>query len=106
MRSRAELLAEEAFAADGAPWDEAAARRVAEAFGLELTPAHWELIFLVRRFYEEYGFAPSMRPLVKYAGIHLGPEKGRSAYLLRLLPESPALLLARLAGLPRPRSCL
>ena len=47
-----------------------------------------------------------MRPLVKAVAQALGPEKGRSVYLLRLFPDSPAKVAARLAGLPKPANCL
>ncbi|MCZ6459336.1 MAG: TusE/DsrC/DsvC family sulfur relay protein, partial [Gammaproteobacteria bacterium] len=36
----------------------------------------------------------------------LGAEKGTSIYLLKLFPGSPAKLLAKIAGLPRPTNCL
>jgi tRNA 2-thiouridine synthesizing protein E len=35
----------------------------------------------------------------------LGPDKGRSVYLLTLFPGNPALLGAKIAGLPRPENC-
>ena len=44
-----------------------------------------------------------MRPLCKYAATHLGPDKGRSVYLLQLFPNSPAKRLAKIAGLPKPK---
>ncbi len=97
---------EEGFLEDPAAWDEAFARRAAREEDLELGDAHWELIRQTRRFYEEYGFSPSMRPLVQYIGANLGPDKGRSVYLMRLFPPSPARLLSKLAGLHKPRNCL
>ncbi|MFT5484622.1 MAG: tRNA 2-thiouridine synthesizing protein E [Halieaceae bacterium] len=47
-----------------------------------------------------------MRALVKFIQINYGQEKGRSVYLLRLFPNSPALLISKIAGLPRPDNCL
>jgi tRNA 2-thiouridine synthesizing protein E len=35
-----------------------------------------------------------------------GPDKGRSAYLMRLFHGSPAKTAAKIAGLPRPDNCL
>jgi tRNA 2-thiouridine synthesizing protein E len=37
---------------------------------------------------------------------HCGFEKGRSIYLLRLFPGSPAKLVAKYAGLPKPKNCI
>jgi len=94
------------FLADLSQWDESVARELAAREGIELTDAHWELIRLVRDFYERYEVAPAMRPLVKQVRERLGGEKGSSIYLMQLFPSSPAKLLAKIAGLPRPANCL
>ncbi len=87
-------------------WNSAVAEAIAHREGLTLTPAHWEILQLVRRFYAEFDLSPAMRPLVKYTTLHLGAEKGRSIYLLSLFPGSPPKLAAKIAGLPRPPNCL
>lgn len=92
-------------------WSEAVANALALDEELELTAAHWELVELVRRFYQEFDHSPAMRPLVKYIALHLGKDKGRSIYLMQLLPPnqttgSPPKRLARIAGLPKPDNCL
>ena len=43
--------------------------------------------------------------LVKFTSRKLGPDKGRSVYLMTLFPGNPALLGAKIAGLPRPENC-
>lgn len=105
------LLDEDGYLLDYTCWSEATAIQLAETLQITLTPAHWEVIAAVRRYYTTYELAPAMRPLVKYLGIELGPEKGRSIYLLQLFrspstTDSPAKLIARLAGLPKPDHCL
>jgi tRNA 2-thiouridine synthesizing protein E len=97
---------EEGFLEDPGQWTEVFARRAARDEGIELTDKHWELIYQARVFYETYGFSPSMRPLVKFVGMNLGPDKGRSIYLMKHFPPSPARLLSRLAGLHKPKNCL
>jgi len=88
-------------------WSEDNAAQLAKSEGIDdLTPDHWELIHLIRNFYQEFDLSPAMRPLVKYVKTHLGPEKGNSIYLMKLFPQSPAKLLAKIAGLPRPENCL
>ena len=47
-----------------------------------------------------------MRALVKYVRLNLGEDKGRSIYLMKLFPGSPAKVSSRLAGLTRPANCL
>lgn len=87
-------------------WDEATARALAAEAAIELGPAHWEVLYLLRRYHARYDSSPAMRALVKYCRQELGADKGSSLYLLRLFPGSPAKTGARLAGLPRPANCL
>lgn len=87
-------------------WSPLVAEQIAAQEGITLTEAHWEIIHLVRRYYAEFDLSPAMRPLVKYAAMKLGTEKGRSIYLLSLFPGSPPKLAAKIAGLPRPANCL
>lgn len=86
-------------------WNETVAALLAREAGIELTPAHWEVLHLLRQFHARFGLSPAMRPLVRFAAQTLGPEKGRSVYLLSLFPGNAALLGARIAGLPRPENC-
>ncbi|UZJ59030.1 TusE/DsrC/DsvC family sulfur relay protein [Pseudomonas sp. KU26590] len=83
---------------------------VAEALALEediaLTPDHWEILELLRRFYAEFQLSPATRPLVKYTALKLGADKGNSLHLNRLFNGTPAKLAAKLAGLPKPTNCL
>lgn len=87
-------------------WNEALAEHLAAAEDIQLSDAHWELITLIRRFYAEFQLSPAMRPLIKYARQQLGEDKASSLYFLRLFPGSPAKLLSKIAGLPRPENCL
>lgn len=87
-------------------WDNEVARELAEQENISLTPAHWEIINLLRDFYREFEMSPAMRALVKYTEKKLGSEKGKSIYLLQLFPPSPAKIASKIAGLPRPTNCL
>lgn len=96
----------EGYLVDLEQWSPAVAEALAAEEGRELTAEHWEVIEVLRDFYARYEMAPAMRPLVKAVGQALGPGKGRSLHLMRLFPESPAKVAARLAGLPKPTNCL
>ncbi|MEZ5555690.1 TusE/DsrC/DsvC family sulfur relay protein [Haliea sp.] len=96
----------EGFLRDMQAWTPAVAEQVAAAEGLTLTPAHWEVITLLRQYYRQFDSSPAMRPLVKWVRIHLGEDYGRSMYLLSLFPGSPAKLASKIAGLPKPDNCL
>lgn len=87
-------------------WQPDVAEQIARQEGLELTEAHWEIIRLLRQFYQEFELSPAMRPLVKYIGMHLDKDKAKSIYLMQLFGESPAKLASKLAGLPKPTNCL
>ena len=87
-------------------WSEAVAVALARNEGIELSPAHFEVIHALRQFYTQYQLSPAMRPLVKYIGQQLGTDKGNSLYLLSLFPGSPARLASKIAGLPKPDNCL
>ena len=99
-------LDEEGYLYDLEQWSPAVATMLAREDGLELTDEHWEVIEVLRRFYQQYQLSPAMRPLVKAVAAELGPEKGRSIHLMKLFPGSPAKVAARLAGLPKPENCL
>nr|WP_298248480.1 TusE/DsrC/DsvC family sulfur relay protein [uncultured Halomonas sp.] len=96
----------EGYLVDMSEWSPEVAERLAQEEGIVLTEEHWEVIRVLRDFYARFEQAPAMRPLVKAVGQALGAEKGRSLHLMRLFPESPAKVGARLAGLPKPANCL
>ena len=87
-------------------WTPAVAEEIAAREELALTDAHWEVIHLLREFHARFGIAPANRALVNFAAQKLGPEKGRSVYLMSLFPGSPAKLGSKIAGLPKPDHCL
>lgn len=91
---------------DSQQWNEDVACAIALQESLELTPAHWEVIYFVRDFYQEYNTSPAIRMLVKAMAEKLGADKGNSRYLQRLFPEGPAKQATKLAGLPKPAKCL
>lgn len=91
---------------NSAQWNEDIARAIAQLEHIELTEAHWEVIYFVRDFYQEYNTSPAIRMLVKAMAEKLGADKGNSRYLQRLFPEGPAKQATKLAGLPKPAKCL
>lgn len=100
------ILDTNGFLADRALWTPDIARAFAELENIALTDAHWEIISLIQRFYEEFDASPANRALAKYVKLELGPEKGNSIYLMSLFPGSPTRRASRIAGLPKPKNCL
>lgn len=96
----------EGFLKDSSVWNPAVAEKIAEAHSVELTEAHWEVISLVRNYCEQGNEPPSMRSLVKEVKLGLDQSKAKSIYLMKLFGASPAKMVSRLAGLPKPKNCL
>lgn len=87
-------------------WTEALAKALASKDNIELTDAHWEVIYFLREFYQNHQTTPPMRALVKALKEKHGPEMGNSIYLHQLFPEGPAKQASKYAGLPKPKKCL
>ena len=96
----------EGFLCELDDWTPEVAQHIAHSEGIELTAAHWEILHLLRDYYAEFDSSPAMRALVKYCGLKLGKDKGKSIYLMSLFPGSPAKIGSKIAGLPKPDNCL
>jgi tRNA 2-thiouridine synthesizing protein E len=106
LTSKSILLDKEGFLKQLSDWNSETATLLASNENISLTEEHWEIIHLVRDYYQEFEISPAMRPLVKYTAQQLGKKKGNSIYLLSLFPGSPAKLISKIAGLPKPDNCL
>ena len=87
-------------------WNAEVAQQLATGEEVRLSPAHWEVIHLLRKFYAYHQVAPATRALVNLVKRDLGRDKGRSIYLMRLFKSSPAKLANKIAGLPKPANCI
>ncbi len=94
------------FLRDWRTWTPDVAEQIASEEGIQLSKPHWEIVSLLRSFYERYDGSPANRALVNFVKRELGPEKGNSIYLMSLFPGSPARIASRIAGLPKPKNCL
>ena len=80
----------EGFLLDLHEWSHDVAHRLAATEGLVLSGSHWQIIDLLRDFFERTETSPSMRPLVKLVKEQLGEDCGSSVYLICLLYTSPS----------------
>ncbi len=87
-------------------WNESVAVELASRENIKLTEAHWEIIWLIRKFYQRYQIAPASRALINYVRRELGSDKGRSVYVMCLFGGSAAKTVAKIAGLPKPDNCI
>ena len=98
-------LDQDGYLANLNDWTPEVAETLATQNGIRLSKEHWEILHALRDFYRIFEIVPNQRPFVKHIANTLGKEKGNSMYLMKLFPESPAKVAARIAGLPRPTNC-
>ena len=100
------LLDKDGFLQELGCWNVEVANTLALGDAVVLDERHWEVIELLREFYQRTEVAPSMRPFVKLVRESIGQDKGNSIYLMQLFGSSPAKTAAKWSGLPRPTNCL
>ena len=100
------LFDNEGFLIDFESWTEELAKKIANGESVSLTKEHWHLIHQIRIYYQEFDISPAMRPLIKFLKNQCPDLPISSTYLLTLFPNSPAKLMAKIAGLPKPENCL
>jgi tRNA 2-thiouridine synthesizing protein E len=106
VNGRAVKTTEQGFLANYSEWDEHVALRLAELNQIDLRSEHWEIIRFIREYYLQYKHLPNSRLFVKAVAKQFGQEKGNSRYLQGLFPEGPLKYACKLAGLPKPPTCL
>ncbi len=106
IAGREVALDAEGYLVELADWDEDVATALASQEDITLSPAHWEIINLLRVFYSRHQMSPANRALTSLVKRDLGADKGRSIYLMKLFRGSPAKTASKIAGLPKPENCL
>lgn len=92
----------EGYLVDRNAWSEDFARELARREGLELTPAHWEVIHFLRSFYFEHGVQAQVRVMIRNFTDLWGRERGSNHHLHEMFPHGgPQKQGNRLAGLLR-----
>ncbi len=82
-------------------WNEADARKLARAEGIELSEDHFAVLYRLRRYYLDNGLAESGRDLGDLLDEEFSDQGGRR-YLRRLFPGGPVAQGMKIAGLPIP----
>lgn len=102
----APTLDKEGYLRELTDWNEGVAVLLAQQENINLGPAHWEVIKLLRSFYRRHQVSPATRALINLVKRELGPDKGKSVYLMKLFRGSPAKTANKIAGLPKPDNCI
>lgn len=92
----------EGYLLDRSQWSPEFARALAKREGLELTPAHWEVIEYLRNYEADHGVQAQVRVMIKEFTDRWGPERGSNHHLHDMFPRGgPQKQGNRLAGLLR-----
>lgn len=92
----------EGYLLDLDDWSEAFAEALAAREGLELTPAHWQVIRFLRAYWHEHRVQPQVRVMLRHFGSLWGPERASNHHLHAMFPRGgPQKQGNRLAGLLR-----
>jgi len=82
-------------------WDEAVAKALADAEGVELTEDHWDVIHYLRERCRTEGTDCSARR-VSQALAERYADRGGKRYLYTLFPRGPVFQASKIAGIPMP----
>lgn len=91
-------VSEEGYLEDMSQWNEDIAKEIASEIGIELTPKHFEIINYLREKTEAKE-ALTIRKVGK-SGIVTIKE------LYKLFPKGPLKFSSKIAGIPKPTSCI
>lgn len=87
-------------------WNEQVAQQLAQSLDLELTAWHFEILYAVRQFYQQFGHSPATRPLIKFLMKTVSTEINNAELQQQFNTGLVARHLSRLAGVPKPANCL
>ena len=89
----------EGYLANKDDWSEGLANELASELGIQLGDEHWKVLNAARALESESGSSPGLRKISKRSET---PIKA----IYTLFPDGPAKLIAKIAGIPKPKSCL
>ena len=97
---------DEGFLRDAAQWNRRVADELARLEAIEINDAHWEILLFIRDYYQQFKHLPNARMFVTAVRKQFGEDKGNSRYLQKLFPQGPLKYACKIAGLPKPPTCL
>jgi len=90
---------DEGYLLDAGQWTPAVGEAIAAELGITLTPQHWTVLDFAREDFATTGASPGLRRITTNTGVGMKD-------LYKLFPKGPGKLIARIAGTPKPKSCL
>jgi tRNA 2-thiouridine synthesizing protein E len=91
---------EEGYLTDSSQWNREIAIAIAKCEGIAiLNDFHWQVIEFLQKDFEEKGTLPTIRRINKTGGIS-------TKELYEYFPDGPLKKASKIAGLPKPQSCV
>ena len=90
---------DEGFLTEFDEWDEKLGAELAKQIDITMTDKHWEVIWFLRKDFQEKGETVTTRRVDAVGGF---PVKLQ----FELFPKKPAKKMAYIAGLPKPHGCV
>ena len=91
-------VSEDGYLEDMSQWNEEIAKEIASEIGIELTPKHFEVIYYLR----EKTAAKESLTIRSVGKSGIVDIKG----LYKLFPKGPLKFSSKIAGIPKPTSCI
>ncbi len=91
---------------DSELWNRPVAEELARREAITLSDDHWEILLFIRDYYRQFKHLPNARMFAAAIRKQLGEDKAQSRYLQKLFPSGPLKYACKLAGLPKPPTCL
>jgi len=105
LESGTVIVDEAGYLIDPETWTEEFARHVAAEEGIDLLPAHWDVLEFMRTYNDEHGIAADARFAMKYLADKLEIDKaGSRAALFGLFPYGYVKQACKIAGMRQPRA--
>ncbi|MCU7935943.1 MAG: TusE/DsrC/DsvC family sulfur relay protein [Candidatus Thiodiazotropha sp. (ex Dulcina madagascariensis)] len=83
-------------------WSEGFTHALAAKEGLELNEEHWEVIYFIRKYYQDHRVQAQVRDMIKHFNKVWGGQRGNNRYLHDIFPRGgPQKQGNRLAGIRR-----
>lgn len=91
---------------DYTQWNEQIAQQLADNLNIQLSAWHFDVLYGVRQFYQQFGYAPATRPLIKFLAKNVDTNIDNAILQQRFNTGLVARHLCRVAGIPKPANCL
>ncbi len=97
---------EEGYLLDPTMWDNQVAEQLAEQLSLEMNEDRWQIINIVREYYETTTCVPELRKVLKSLKEQSGKDKATRKHVYYLFPYGYGQMACKIAGMRKPLKVL